>query len=103
MLDVFVLSGVCLYREGLSRLLVDEPDLRIVGSAANATAGLEDIRASGARLVLLDLATEGALGDARLLAQSLPRLLIVALGACDERQRVVEYAESGITAYVCRD
>ena len=102
MISLLVLSDVCLYREGLVRLLSVEPDLRVTGTASSAEQAHALLTRTPADVLLLDLATPDALSIARGFARCFAGLRLLALGMQEERQRVVECAEAGITGFVGR-
>jgi len=101
--NVLILSDVCLYREGLVRILAAEPDLRVVAAASSESEAAAELAVRATDVVLIDLATPRALDSARALARRFPGASIVALGVRDDEEGVVECAEAGITGYVHRD
>src|SRR5262245_54495450 len=102
-IDVVIFSDVCLYREGLARILVSEPGLRVVGALSEEQATIDRLVTTRAHVVLIDLASPSAFTLARRLATDVPRVRLVAVGVRDDRERILECAEAGITGYVCRE
>jgi DNA-binding NarL/FixJ family response regulator len=99
---VFVLSPVRIYREGLARVLAEEPGLRIVGSAASLGAAepvLDDARAG---VVLLDISTDASLVALRRLGRR-EGLRVVVLGMLEAEEEILAVAEAGIAGFVARE
>jgi DNA-binding NarL/FixJ family response regulator len=102
MVRIVVLSDVCLYREGLARLLEGEPDFGSVSTAATVEEGLRMLTGAPADVVLLDLGLPEALHGARALATRFPGLRLVALGLQDDQGDLLACAEAGILGFVSR-
>jgi DNA-binding NarL/FixJ family response regulator len=102
MINVIILSDVGLYREGLASILKDGPGIRVSGTASSAAEALDVLERTPEPVALLDLATPHALEIARSLSRGCRSLRLLALGIDDERQRVLECAEAGITGFVGR-
>ena len=98
-IGVFVLSPIRIYREGLSRVLDEEPAIRLLGAAAtleDAVALLEDTRAD---VVLFDVSADSSLAGLRQLA-SHEGLRVIALGVVEHQDSVIACAEAGMAGYV---
>jgi two-component system nitrate/nitrite response regulator NarL len=97
-----IVSGVRLYRDGLTNALADEETIHVVGTAG----GIADACALVARerpdLTLADLASPPSLELARALAAT-RRTRVVALAAPDRDEELVRCAEAGVAAYVTRE
>jgi len=61
-IDVLVVDDHTIFRSGIRRLLLDEPDMRVVGEARNGSEALELIRAQRFSLALLDIDMDGRSG-----------------------------------------
>ena len=59
MIELFVVSDIRLYREGLSRILSDNLDINVIGEAENATQALATICKIHPEIVLLDMKMPG--------------------------------------------
>ena len=102
MIRVVVISGVCLYREGLAEMLGRTGSISVVGSAADVTGGV----ARSARLgeppdvILLDtIPADSALRVAEVL-DALPGVPVLALTVPNSEREIVAIAEAGIAGFV---
>ena len=102
MIDVVIVSEIRVHREGLARLLEDEPGVAVVGQAAAAREAVALVAERRPRIVLLD-----AVGETRSIARALrdasseTNVVVVGLASTDED--VVAWAEAGVIGYVDRD
>lgn len=91
-------------RDGLSYLLGEQPDFRVLGEAADADEALRVIRETGPDLLVLDLSLEGQ--DAMPLIQRLraerPALRILVLSMHDEELYAERLLALGIKGYVMK-
>jgi len=78
---VIVADGEPLFREGLAQLLATQPDMRVVGEAADTTETVEQTRREQPDVVLLalDLPTAGGQETARLLHRISPHVKVLML------------------------
>ena len=89
-------------RSALRLLLENEPDIAIVGECSTADALVDQVRSSGATLVLLDwglpeLQSSGVIGQLRT-AHPLCQLVVL---SCRPEQRA-EAVQAGIARFVCK-
>jgi len=99
---LLILSEICLYREGLARLVtqaIAPDDVRTAGTIEVAV-GL--LREEPADVALIDLAMPDALGAARVVFDRFPSVKIVGLGVQDDDAQIVACAEAGFTGFVSR-
>ncbi len=100
---VLVVTDIRLYRDGLAQILGREPQLSIVGAAADieqARALLRDLRPD---VLLIDLAMPSGLDSIPMLRSFAPEVNVVALAAPVTDEEVVAYAEAGVAGYVPRE
>ncbi len=62
MTDIIIADNHKLFREGLKKILMSEPDLNIVAEASNSMEVMEYARNHDVKLVTLDLSMPGASG-----------------------------------------
>src|SRR5215210_6671047 len=102
---VLVVSGICLYREGLTQLLDDTEDISVVASANDVTEGI----AAWKRLdqppdvILLDTLPADAELRIRTLVDELPDARVLALTVPNRESDIVVVAEAGIAGFVTSD
>jgi DNA-binding NarL/FixJ family response regulator len=103
MTRVFIVSEIRLYREGLVRFLARDGGLEPVGSAGTWTAAERGLAETQPHVALVDLSMPEAAGAIRRLLTVFPDTRVVALGLGDDEQEVPDWAEVGISGYLCRD
>jgi DNA-binding NarL/FixJ family response regulator len=96
---VTIVSDVLLYREGLAASLLRDGRLAIV-ALLDSNEALPGIARKRPDAVLLDGAMSDCLTLARKVRAHFPDLRIVGFGICGGADRLVDCAESGLTAFV---
>jgi two-component system, NarL family, nitrate/nitrite response regulator NarL len=101
-IGTFILSPIRIYREGLCRVLAEEPAVRVLGTAAvlaDAVVLLEDMSVD---VMLFDVATGPTMAGLRQLARY-EHLRVIALGVVEDQDSVIACAEAGIAGYATPD
>jgi len=98
-INVIIIDDHAMFREGLARSLEREPDIKITGLYASATAALDALGESAPHVVLLDvdLGPEKALdfvSSAKRVGFA-GKILVVAAGASD--QQAIQLIQSGVS------
>ena len=104
-IEVFVLVGVRLYRDGIVDALRRDPRFRVVGSSPSlrtAREGLEGL-VSAPHAALIDLDLPEGFGVARALHEAWPSIAVVALAVREADDDVVSWAEAGVSGLVSRN
>jgi len=101
--QVFVLGGVRLYREGVAAALTDDDRFRVVGAAADGAAALQQLGRSAPDVVLVEAGPADAPALVRAIRAQAPEARVVALGISEEEADVLPLAEAGIAGWVTRD
>lgn len=105
MIRVFLVEDQSLVREGIRNLLALDPEIQVVGAAADGEEALSAIPASGADVVLLDLRLPklSGLDVLRRLgtAGGLPPVII--LTTFDDEAAVLEGVAAGARGYLLKD
>jgi two-component system, NarL family, nitrate/nitrite response regulator NarL len=99
---VFVISRVCLYRDGLATMLVRRRQIDVVGTAANVADAARACHEARVwpDVVLLDTAG-GDVGEAvEALRAALPGSRLVALTVPSREQELLAYVEAGVDGFV---
>jgi len=104
-IDVFVLVGVRLYRDGIVDALRRDRRFRVVGSAASLRTARDELEAllTSPHVALLDLDLPEGFGAARTLRETWPTLSVVALAVRETDDDVVSWAEAGVSGLVSRN
>lgn len=92
-------------RSGLVGMLTVEPDVEVVGEAADGAAAVEAARALRPDLVLMDLrmpVLDGAAATARIVAE-LPGVRVLVLTTYETDADILRAVEAGATGYLLKD
>ncbi|HEU0303886.1 MAG TPA: response regulator transcription factor [Gaiellaceae bacterium] len=105
MIRVFVISGICLYREGLTEMLDRTGLISVVASASDVTEalgvwdGLDELP----EVILLDTVPPDADFRIRELLAALPDARVLALTVPNREREILAIAEAGIAGFVTSD
>jgi len=104
-IEVFVLVGVRLYRDGIVDALRRDPRFRVAGSSASLRTARESLEGltSAPHAALIDLDLPEGFGVARALHEAWPSIAVVALAVREADEDVVSWAESGVSGLVSRN
>jgi two-component system nitrate/nitrite response regulator NarL len=99
---IFIVSGISLYREGLSALLSRRDGIEVVGTAADGSEAARMLHAAKLRpdIVLLDMSATDSLSTARRLTGELADARVFAISVPDREREVVACAEAGVVGFV---
>jgi two-component system, NarL family, nitrate/nitrite response regulator NarL len=102
---VLVVSGNCLYREGLAQLLDRTGDISVVASASDVTEGIATWNglAEPPDVILLDTVPADAELRIRALVGALPDARVLALTVPNRESEILVVAEAGIAGFVTSD
>lgn len=94
-----------LFREGLRRVLEGEPDLQVVGDAADATQGLEKVRELRPDVVLMDIGMPGmsSFEAARLMGKESPGSRLIFLTMYEDEEYLLQCLDVGASGYILKD
>jgi DNA-binding NarL/FixJ family response regulator len=102
---VLVVDDHAVVRAGMRLLLEGQPDIHVVGEAANGTAAVAADRSLEADVVLMDLVMPGAGGieATRELLAARPGAKVLILSMLDDATYVREAFTAGATGYVLKE
>lgn len=102
---IVVADDHAVVREGVRRVLDDEPGFSVVGEASTGREVLRVIEESDPDVVLLDLGLPdiGGLEIVRRLRQAGPDPRLLILSMHDEKEYVVRAASAGVDGYLLKD
>ncbi len=103
MIDVVVVAGIPLYREGLALALGHGGRVQVVGTAADSQEALSRVRDLQPDVVLVDVAMDEGFDTIRALREARPKAKVVAVAVSDTEADVIACAEAGASGYVPRD
>jgi two-component system, NarL family, nitrate/nitrite response regulator NarL len=100
---VLVFARVHLYRDGLAAVFEAEPDVHVVGTAAELGDALAKIAMLDPDVLVIDASFPNSLNVVRAIASAQPRPAIVAVPIPNVPEGVITFAEAGATGYVTRE
>ncbi len=94
-----------LFRQGIKTLLAAEPDLEVVGEAADASQAVDLARQLRPDLVLMDIGMNGlsSFEATRLIRKERPETRVVFLSMYDDEDYLAEGMEIGANGYVLKE
>jgi DNA-binding NarL/FixJ family response regulator len=101
---VFLIDDHGVLRQGLRLLIEAQADMVVVGESDRGRGVADDLRATGAEIVVLDVSMPDMSGPQAAIAirEMLPKVKIVALTRHAERAYVQQMLQSGATGYVLK-
>lgn len=93
-----------LMREGLARLLGQEPDIEIVGQAADGLKAVELAGKLAPDVILMDVSMPkmGGIESTRIIHRQMPQIKIIGLSMFEETQKAETLMEAGAVAYLTK-
>jgi len=105
MIRLLIVDDHTIVREGLHTLLSDEPDIDLIGEAANGLTALSQAERLRPDVMLLDLVMPGlgGLDVLRRVAVELPACRVLVLTSFAEDQNVLAAMQAGAAGYLLKD
>jgi len=93
------------FREGLRRVLENEPDLEVVGEALDADQAIDQARMLQPNVMLVDSAVPGVSSFelARRITTELPGLRVIFLAMREDEQYLLQCLDAGASGYILKD
>jgi DNA-binding NarL/FixJ family response regulator len=102
---VAIVDDHAVVRGGVEQLLAGEPDIEVVGTAANGEDAHALLSSTAPDVFLMDLSMPGVDGveaTRRILADA-PHVHVVVLTSFADRQRILDALEAGASGYLLKD
>ena len=101
---ILIADDHAVVREGLARLIADQPDMRVVAQAADGSAAVAAAETTDPHVVLLDMRMPGLGGVAaiRRLRDSCPRSRVLVLSMYDDASYARAALAAGAHAYLAK-
>ena len=101
---VVLVDDHALLREGMRRLLEQEPDMTVVGEAADGAEGVTTVKALMPDVVLMDVVMPGISGieATKQIKQCSPQTAVLILSAYDDDRYVLGLLEAGAAGYLLK-
>ena len=105
MIKVLLVDDQTLIRQGIRLLLEMEPDIQVVGQAADGRLALEQVEALHPDVVLMDVRMPELDGIAatRLLSARHPEVKVIILTTFEDDETVFEGLKAGASGYLLKD
>jgi len=105
MIRVLLVDDQTLIRQGIRLLLEIEPDIQVVGQAADGRAALEQVDALHPDVVLMDVRMPGMDGvtATRSLSANHPEVKVIILTTFEDDETVFEGLKAGARGYLLKD
>ena len=103
-LRVLLIDDHALVREGLKRLIDDQPDMEVIADAADGHVGVRLAQDLGPDIALVDVSMPGMDGTqvTQLIATTCPQVRMIALSRHDDASIVRRLLEAGASGYVLK-
>ena len=104
LIRIVLVDDHAILRQGLRRLLEDEPDIEVVGEAGNGLEAVAVARALAPDIVLMEVVIPRLNGieAAKQIKQSNPATAVLALSAYDDDRYVLGLLEAGAAGYLLK-
>jgi len=104
-IKVLLVDDQTLIRQGIRLLLEIEPDIQVVGQAADGRLALEQVEALHPDVVLMDVRMPemDGLAATRLLSASHPEVKVIILTTFEDDETVFEGLKAGARGYLLKD
>lgn len=104
-LKVLLVDDHKLFRSGVKALLARQPDLEVVGEAADGIDGVKQARQLNPDIVLLDLDMPGVSGleAVRTLTEELPQTRVLMLTVSEDAEDLLDTLRAGAAGYLLKN
>lgn len=104
MISVLVVDDHELVRSGISRMLADNPDIKVIGEAASGEEAIDAVRAERPDIVLMDIRMPGigGLEATRKILRLDDSIRVIVVTACADDPYPTRVMQAGATAYITK-
>jgi two-component system response regulator NreC len=105
MIRIMIADDHTIVRQGLARLLNDQPDLTVVGEAVNGRAALDKALELKPDIIIIDIAMPqmNGLEAAKRIRKKLPKTKILILSMYSHEHYIHDLLETGVSGYLLKD
>ncbi|MDO8472568.1 MAG: response regulator transcription factor [Dehalococcoidia bacterium] len=101
---ILIVDDHAMVREGIRMILAAQPDIKVVGEAADGAQAIEQVRQLDPDVALMDIAMPGLGGlEATLeIRKSHPRTRVLVLSQYDNKEYVFRFLKAGASGYILK-
>jgi two-component system response regulator NreC len=92
-----------LFREGLRRVLENDPGIEVTGEAQDAAEAIEHARQLRPNVVLMDIGLPSGFEASRRITRELPGRRVIFLTASEDEEYLLRCSEAGASGYILKD
>jgi DNA-binding NarL/FixJ family response regulator len=102
---VLVIEDNRLVREGLSALLNEQPDFRVIAAAEGGDAGLVQVRETKPHVVLVDaaLGSQDSHSLVERVRKEVPESKVIVMDLLPEREDIIAFIQAGANGFIVKD
>lgn len=104
MISILVVDDHELVRSGISRMLADNPDIKVIGEASSGEEAVDAVRAERPDIVLMDIRMPGigGLEATRKILRFDDSIRVIVVTACADDPYPTRVMQAGATAYITK-
>jgi len=104
-IKILLVDDHTIVRQGLARMLNDQPDMQVVGEAINGRVAVDQAIKLDPDIVIMDIAMPQMNGieAAKRIKKKLPRTKILILSMYSQEHYIHELLETGVSGYLLKD
>jgi two-component system response regulator NreC len=104
-IKILIADDHTIVRQGLARLLEDQPGFKVIGEAVNGRMAIEKAMALKPDVIILDIAMPllNGIEAARRIRRQLPKTKIIILSMYAQEHYIHELLEAGIAGYLLKE
>lgn len=104
-INILVADDHTIVRQGLARLLEEQPDLKVIGQATNGRRAVDLAKELRPDIVIMDIAMPRMNGieAAKRISKHLPQTKILILSMYSHEHYIQELLETGVSGYLLKD
>ncbi|KJS17944.1 MAG: chemotaxis protein CheY [Peptococcaceae bacterium BRH_c4b] len=104
-ISIIIVDDHALVREGIRKILSLEPDIKIIGEAANGEEAITQALSKNPDIILMDINMPGISGveACQTIKLKIPGTGIIGLTIHDQEEYLIEFIRAGASAYILKD
>jgi len=103
MINLMIVSDIRLYREGMGRILGEEPDINVAAISENHNEAIHSLKNRSIDLILLDMRMSNSCQILTSITNDFTHIKIIVIAVPENDDNFLLCAESGITGYLTKE